>query len=470
MKVYDVYSDPGFTGANTNRPELQKMFNDIKEDKINLVMTYKIDRLTRSPKDFYQMIEFFEKYDVSFISVTERFDTSTPSGRLLRNIMLTFSQFERELTGERVRDKLLERAQKGFHHGGYDPLGYKKENKRLIIDEHEAKAVKYIFEEYVEGTPLPEIVQGLIKRKITQRNGKQVDKSRIWHVLRNPIYTGIIRFKGKSYKGIHEAIISNELFQEAQTINPQRTKSVKHYKTCYLKGLIKCAECGSNMTPTHAIKKRNGRKRRYYYYRCTCTYKKDWYACSTRQISANRLEDCITNHLERISLDETYLEHLIEKNENSESSNNHSISGVVPLLSGFEISETTTKLTPDHLGQTLINFLKELKNKQGIEKHLNAKKHIKNVIYSKEKITINLFTTNSSGSKDPRSVRNSDLGNCLSASQIRQAEGDMHTQGERPTKIPDQNPTFLDSFSIKKMPKQQDVALAHTKLSGETGI
>ncbi len=95
MEVYETYSDPGFTGANTNRPALRKMFHDIKDGKINLVMTYKIDRLTRSPKDFYQIIEFFEKYDVSFISVTERFDTSTPSGRLLRNIMLTFAQFER---------------------------------------------------------------------------------------------------------------------------------------------------------------------------------------------------------------------------------------------------------------------------------------------------------------------------------------------------------------------------------------
>ena len=112
MEIFKVYSDPGFTGANINRPSLTSLLNDIKENKIDIVFSYKIDRLTRSPKDFYQMIELFEKYNVNFISVTERFDTSTPSGRLLRNIMLTFAQFERELTSERTKDKMLQQAQK----------------------------------------------------------------------------------------------------------------------------------------------------------------------------------------------------------------------------------------------------------------------------------------------------------------------------------------------------------------------
>ena len=111
-KVFRVYSDPGYSEANINRPALQEMFEDIKQGKINIVLAYKIDRLTRAPKDFYQLIEFFEKYKVDFISITERFDTSTPAGRLLRNIMLTFAQFERELASERTKDKMLERAKK----------------------------------------------------------------------------------------------------------------------------------------------------------------------------------------------------------------------------------------------------------------------------------------------------------------------------------------------------------------------
>ena len=116
-QVYKVYSDAGYTGANTNRPALQELLEDIKQRKIDIILAYKIDRLTRSPKDFYQLIEILEQYNVSFISITERFDTSTPAGRLLRNIMLTFAQFERELTSERTKDKLLERVKKGMWNG-----------------------------------------------------------------------------------------------------------------------------------------------------------------------------------------------------------------------------------------------------------------------------------------------------------------------------------------------------------------
>ncbi|EKD27690.1 MAG: resolvase protein, partial [uncultured bacterium] len=335
MQVHKTYSDPGFTGANTNRPALQEMFNDIREHKINLVIAYKIDRLTRSPRDFYQIIEYFEKYDISFISVTERFDTSTPSGRLLRNIMLTFAQFERELTGERVRDKLLERAQKGFPHGGHEPLGYRKENKRFIVDEQEAKAVKYIFNEYVKRTPLAEIVQGLIARNLKTKEGNIIDKSRVCHSIENPVCTGMILFKGKIYKGIHEPIISKELFEEAQNINPKRANGIRHYKTNYLGGLIQCAECGSFMTPTHSVKIRERKKTKYYYYRCTSTHKKSWSVCTTKQVSANRLEDYILSNLERVSIDESYIENLLFKMHNAESSKKGGIFGGAPFGSGF---------------------------------------------------------------------------------------------------------------------------------------
>jgi len=144
MEVFKVYSDPGFTGANLNRPALNEILNDIKQNKVNLVISYKIDRLTRSPKDFYQLIELFEEYNVDFISVTERFDTSTPSGRLLRNIMLTFAQFERELASERTKDKMYQRAQKGMWNGGIVPFGYKKENKKLIINKKESEIVTFL--------------------------------------------------------------------------------------------------------------------------------------------------------------------------------------------------------------------------------------------------------------------------------------------------------------------------------------
>lgn len=129
-QIFKVYSDAGYTGASTNRPALQELLGDIKQKKIDIILAYKIDRLTRSPKDFYQLIEIFEQNNVSFISITERFDTSTPAGRLLRNIMLTFAQFERGLTLERTKDKLLERVKKGMWNGGHMPFGYERRNKK----------------------------------------------------------------------------------------------------------------------------------------------------------------------------------------------------------------------------------------------------------------------------------------------------------------------------------------------------
>lgn len=132
-EIFKVYSDAGFSGGTLNRPALQELLGDIRQRKIDIVLVYKIDRLTRSPKDFYQLIELFEKYGVSFISITERFDTSTPAGRLLRNIMLTFAQFERELASERTKDKMLERAKKGFCNGGYAPFGYKRKDKNFLL-------------------------------------------------------------------------------------------------------------------------------------------------------------------------------------------------------------------------------------------------------------------------------------------------------------------------------------------------
>src|SRR3989338_10678333 len=154
LLVFKVYSDAGFSGANLERPALQEMLRDIQENKINVVIVYKIDRLTRSPKDFYALIEVFEQYKVDFISITERFDTSTPSGRLLRNIMLTFAQFERELTSERTKDKLLERAQKGMWNGGGLPFGYKIVDKRLVPEEQKSQKLKQIFAIFAETTSL----------------------------------------------------------------------------------------------------------------------------------------------------------------------------------------------------------------------------------------------------------------------------------------------------------------------------
>ena len=178
-QAFKVYTDAGFSGATLDRPALQELLADLKKEKIDIVFVYKIDRLTRSPKDFYQLIEFFEQAKIDFISITERFDTSTPAGRLLRNIMLTFSQFERELTSERTKDKMLERAKKGMANGGLTPYGYKRENKKLIPHPKEAEEIKSIFESYLETGSLSKTYNITKSNGIKSRQGKNFSKTTI---------------------------------------------------------------------------------------------------------------------------------------------------------------------------------------------------------------------------------------------------------------------------------------------------
>ena len=381
MEIFEVYSDLGFTGSNLNRPALINMINDIKEKKLDLIISYKIDRLTRSPKDFYGLIELFEKYNINFISVTERFDTSTPSGRLLRNIMLTFAQFERELISERTKDKMLQRAQKGMWNGGTVAFGYKSENKKLIINNADAKIVQTIYEQYIFGINVANI-----SRKTN------LSKSRIFTILRNPIYIGKIKYDGKLLRGNHEAIISQELFDLAQQMHKKCFKKIRLNKSFLLSGLIRCKECNSYMTPSHTNKKQNGKTKRYLYYRCTSTLKKDWNSCSTKQVNANRLENYIFQNLERISLDKQYIDSLIFKlNFNKEDD-----------LLGLEPSQLSLEnviISPEIFMHALQQFIKILPQKKGIEKSLWVKKFTKKVDYSKEEIVITVYCRENSEEK-----------------------------------------------------------------------
>ncbi|MFH1317541.1 MAG: recombinase family protein [Candidatus Omnitrophota bacterium] len=379
MKVFRVYSDAGFTGANVNRPAMQEMLHDIKDGKIDLVISYKIDRLTRSPKDFYALVELFDSHNVDFISVTERFDTSTPSGRLLRNIMLTFAQFERELTSERTKDKLLERAQKGMWNGGFVPFGYKAIDKKLVVDQKEASIVKDIFENYVTTQSVARICSELKTRDINH-----LSKNRIYTLLKNPIYTGKIKYADKVSQGNHEPIISQKIFDLAQKIPGKRVRKLRVYKHFALAGLIRCKECGSTMTPCHTNKYKKGKMERYYYYRCTSTFKKDWDKCATKQVNATRLEDYIFQNLERISQDKHYLDSLIFKLK-------YSAPGDRMGLEPSEGCSDPSTISAEIFKQTLEELVKNLGSKKGLEKNLSAKKYIKKIEYSPEEISISLY-------------------------------------------------------------------------------
>ena len=414
-QIAKVYSDAGYTGANINRPALKELFEDIKQNKIDFVLAYKIDRLTRSPKDFYQLIEFFEDNNVSFISITERFDTSTPSGRLLRNIMLTFAQFERELVSERTKDKMLERAKKGFYNGGYAPFGYKRKDKKLFISKKEAGIVRLIFETYVETSSLDELYNLLKNKNVKNRQDNPFCKTALAFILKNPVYAGRVKHAGNIYQGIHKPIIAEELFELAQTTHPRKIRKLRVYKDYLFGGLVNCEECKSKMTPCFTNKRKQEALKRYYYYRCTSTYHKGWDACSTKQISADKLEKYILENLERVSLDKNYIETLVFKL-------NHSLN--TPTRSGYEPSQVCSKFSSEAIINLLQNFLSALAERKGMERNLLAKRFLKGIIYSKENIKITLFY-----SENSKKLKNS-LDKKTSALLSQGSQKFLETQGE----------------------------------------
>ncbi len=393
-QIFKSYSDGGYTGANVNRPALQELLEDIKQKKIDIILAYKIDRLTRSPKDFYQMIELFDKYNVDFISITERFDTSTPAGRLLRNIMLTFAQFERELVSERTKDKMLERARKGMYNGGFAPFGYRREDKKLFVDKKEAEIINIIFEKYLEFSSLGTLRNFLLEQNIKNRQGNPFLKPALANLLRNPVYAGKVQLNNQIYQGIHQPIVSEELFELVQKAHKRRIRKFRIYRDFLFGGLVTCGKCGSKMTTSFVNKHPQGKLRRYYYYRCTSTHHKGWQECPVKQVSADRLEKYILENLERISLDQDYIDNLVFKL-------NHSLNPSLknanpPRRAGYELTKACSKLEPKAIASILKSFIYFLSQRRGVERNLLAKKFIKTVLYSQENIKIALFYSENS--------------------------------------------------------------------------
>jgi site-specific DNA recombinase len=390
FEVAHVYSDPGFTGANMNRPALRQMVNDIRAGQIDLVFTYKIDRLTRAPRDFYQLIEFFETHQVSFISVTERFDTSTPAGRLLRNIMLTFAQFERELASERVKDKVIQRVNRGLYHGGHPPFGYKAENGGLVLDPPRDGIVKMIFETYIKTRSFRAIMRVLKEKNVVSRRGNPFVDSAIWNMVKNPVYTGKISHKGKLHPGKHPPIISEELFNHVQKLMTESPRlQMENHSHLPFAGIIKCGECGSTMCVAYSSKlNKNGHK--YYYYRCSKVGHEGKDACGTRQIGAERLHNTVYGNLLRLSFDPEYLRNLVFSLKNQTS---HPRANCVEPLHPF------ADLTPEKLQKELKAFVKACARKPGIEKALSVRKWIESVRYTKKTIGVDFVLVGSETEK-----------------------------------------------------------------------
>ena len=275
--ISKIYDDGGFSGGNIERPALQELLNDIAAGQIQTVVVYKVDRLTRSLSDFAKIIEAFDAKGVSFVSVTQQFNTTTSMGRLTLNVLLSFAQFEREVTGERIRDKIAASKRKGMWMGGVVPLGYDLKDHKLFVNPKEAIIVREIFTAYGRLGCVSKLRAYLAKKKIRSkvrisaegRRSGDVPYSRgaLYEVLKNQVYIGRITHKGDSYPGQHEAIVDQALWERTSALlatqNRGRRQTGGKVDMSMLTGLLYDAD-GNRYTPTHAVK--GGKRYRYYTY------------------------------------------------------------------------------------------------------------------------------------------------------------------------------------------------------------
>lgn len=265
LLVPDRYDDGGFSGGTLERPALQRLIKDIEAKRIDTVVVYKIDRLSRSLMDFAKLVEVFDRIGVTFVSVTQSFSTVTAMGKLTLNILLSFAQFERELTGERIRDKFTASRRRGIWMGGWAPLGYDIKNRKLIVNGPEADLVRSIFSRFARGMLPKQLLEMLASEGALNKQGKLIDKGYLYRVLNNRVYIGKAMHKGAEHLGEHDAIIEQSLWTQVHALissNPHKRKIRPTGRTpAILKGLI-FGPTGAAMTPSYT--RRGGRLYRYY--------------------------------------------------------------------------------------------------------------------------------------------------------------------------------------------------------------
>ena len=292
------YNDGGFSGGNLERPALKQLFTDIRDGLIDCIVVYKIDRLSRSLMDFCSIIPLLNDHQVSFVSVTQSFNTSNAMGKLMLNILLSFAQYERELTSERIRDKFTASRKQGYWMGGTVPLGYDAKDKKLIINEEEANTVRLLYKQFLEAQSVIGVVRQInalglrTKHRISKAGIVQgiFQKKHVLRILQNPVYAGKVSHKGKLYKGKHEAIIEEDTWQKVQSLfqHQERPQTIgKRMSTApLLKGLLHCGDCNSAMVPVYT----NKRHTRYRYYICESVHNGKQTDCKVRRISAGEIE------------------------------------------------------------------------------------------------------------------------------------------------------------------------------------
>lgn len=305
----DRYDDGGFSGGTMERPALQRLLRDVEYGVIDVIVVYKVDRLSRSLTDFARIVEIFERHNVSFVSVTQAFNTTTSMGRLTLNVLLSFAQFEREVIGERIRDKFAASRRKGMWMGGTPPLGYDVVDRKLVVNEKEAELVRMIFRRFLRLGSATRLAQELrraghtTKSWVTQdgkhRPGKPIDKGALYKILGNRTYLGEAVHKGTSYPGEHEAIIDRATWDKVHAILAENTVArgnrSRAQTPALLRGLI-FAPGGHAMTPSHTRKA----GKLYRYYVATDAIRQGYAECSVRSVPAGEVEEAVVVHVRHL--------------------------------------------------------------------------------------------------------------------------------------------------------------------------
>jgi len=306
------YNDGGFSGGTLERPALKELFQDIEDGKVDTVVVYKIDRLTRSLMDFSKIVELFDKKSTTFVSITQQFNTTTSMGRLTLNILLSFAQFEREVTGERIRDKKAASAKKGMWISGIAPIGYKLVNKKLVIDNDYKEKVKFIFEKYLELKSVMTLKKHLAENDVKSRNEKHFSKGNLYRILQNKTYIGLISHKGSDYKGEQEGIIDKALFDRVQdllTANRIRNKNcINSTNPSLLAGKL-FDDNNNYMSPRHSNKK--GKRYRYYVSQALLQSRKHE-AGSVSKIPAGEIETVVSEEIRNFLSDTKNIQQYVE--------------------------------------------------------------------------------------------------------------------------------------------------------------
>lgn len=305
------YDDGGFSGGSMERPGLLRLLDDVRAGLIDIIVVYKVDRLTRSLADFAKLVELFDAHGVSFVSVTQSFNTTTSMGRLTLNVLLSFAQFEREVTGERIRDKIAASKKKGIWMGGNVPYGYRVESRKLLVEPNEAEEIRIIFRRYLALSSVPALVsemrqEGFVTRQRKLASGRIIGGIPLTNgplavILKNRVYLGEINHKGKSFAGEHEAIIDRALFDAVQhTLAGNMRGSCETWRSsgAILIGRI-FDERGNRMTPAHANKYPGGKTgaaghvRYRYYVSCAIAQGRKHECGSVPRVAAHEIEELV---------------------------------------------------------------------------------------------------------------------------------------------------------------------------------